>query len=127
MRLGDQCSARGGQVPARRAAARVGGRHGRRTHRRGPARYAGLLFAVLCPVLLAILLWSAPASSLSQPGHEFAFSFGGELPGPSAVAVDENRTSEEGNVYVSEAGGERVERYKCTTVSCELDPTFKPK
>src|SRR5947207_6932039 len=127
MRLGDQGSARGGQVRARTAAARVGGRHGHGTHRRGPARYAGLLLSVLCPVLAAILLWSAPASSLSQRGHEFAFSFGEELPGPSDVAVDENSSLSERDVYVAESGGERVDRFKCSGANCVLDPTFKPK
>src|SRR2546423_205515 len=127
MRLRDQRSDRGGRSAASTAPRPARARHGRRTHRRGPARHAGLLLAVLCPVLAAILLWSAPASSLSQRGHVFAFSFGEELPGPSAVAVAEHRSSEEGNVYVSLAGGERVERYKCTTVGCVLDPTFKPK
>src|SRR2546429_6025765 len=127
MRLRDRRSARGGGTPASTAARHARAGHGRPTHRRGPARHAGLLLGVLCPVLAAILLWSAPASSLSQRGHEFAFSFGEELPGPSAVAVDEHRSAAEGNVYVALAGGERVERYKCTTVGCELDPTFKPK
>src|SRR2546421_1872177 len=114
MRLRDRRSARGGGTPASTAARHARAGHGRPTHRRGPARHAGLLLGVLCPVLAAILLWSAPASSLSQRGHasEPAFSFGEELAGPSDVAVDENSSPPEPDVYVAESGGERVDRFK---------------
>ena len=71
-------------------------------------RLAGLL----C-LSARLALWCSPASALSQRGHLFASSFAkkgsgaGELSSPSGVAV--NETS--GDVYVVDAGNDRVERF----------------
>src|SRR5437763_17173732 len=113
MRLRDRRSARGGGTPASTAARHARARHGRPTHRRGPARHAALLLAVLCPVLAAILLWSAPASSLSQRGHASPFPFGEDLPAPPAVAAEDTRRAEEATVTAPESGGDPASTTKC--------------
>jgi DNA-binding beta-propeller fold protein YncE len=64
-------------------------------------------------VLVASLLWSAPALAITQRGHVFGSSFGttgagdGQLSKPSGVAV--NETS--GDVYVVDRANNRVEQF----------------
>jgi NHL repeat len=69
--------------------------------------------ALFC-VLLGVLLWCAPAFALSQRGHVFSkVSFGkkgsaeGQFSNPSGIAVNEST----GDVYVIDAGNNRVERF----------------
>lgn len=67
----------------------------------------------LLSALLGVMVWSAPALALSQRGHVFSFSFGkkgsgaGQFVKPSGVAVNDAS----GDVYVVDAGNNRVERF----------------
>ncbi len=68
--------------------------------------------ALACAVLAGALLGAAPASALSQRGHDYSFSFAGgsgEVPlaDPGALAVDEAS----GDVYVSDRANNRIERF----------------
>ena len=68
--------------------------------------------ALVCAVLAGGLLGAAPASALSQRGHDYSFSFAGgsgEVPlaDPGALAVDEAS----GDVYVSDQDNNRIERF----------------
>ncbi len=66
--------------------------------------------ALLCVVVLASLLWCAPALGLSQRGHVFSFSYGSkgkgedQFSGPSGIAVSDAT----GDVYVADRKNKRV-------------------
>ena len=70
------------------------------------------MVVALCVIGTLLLACCASASALSSRGHVFAGSFEGSgaqgLADPSGVAVDE----ESGEVYVVDAGHERVERFR---------------
>ena len=61
------------------------------------------------------LLAFATTSALANEAHVFAFSFTGEgtkqLSGPTAVAVDNSGRSSEGDLYVTDSGNHRVEKF----------------
>jgi DNA-binding beta-propeller fold protein YncE len=105
----------GGRHRTRRAAGSAGVRRRRlhRTSARRPPRASARLFSVLAVVAAGFAAWCAPALALSQRGHSFQGSFGskgealGQLSGPAGVAV--NQTT--GDVYVLDAGNQRVERF----------------
>jgi DNA-binding beta-propeller fold protein YncE len=72
------------------------------------------LAAFLVALVLALLVWGAPAQALSQRGHTFSFAFGGTGKGagqfsePVGVAVNDST----GNVYVTDHKNKRVEMFK---------------
>ncbi len=71
---------------------------------------------MVCVLIGASVAGSAPALALSQRGHSVAFSFAskgesaGRLVRPAGVAV----TEADGDVYVVDAGNNRIERYSST-------------
>src|SRR5436190_23829145 len=71
-----------------------------------------LALAILAAAALLGALTS-PAFAFSQRGHSFAFSFGekgealGQLKSPAGIAVNESTH----DVYVVDAGNQRVERF----------------
>lgn len=82
----------------------------------------GRLTGVLCLLLGALSLWSAPALALSQRGHVFSFAFGSKGTGddqftePDAIAID-NAT---GNVYVADRKQGRVQELEPETTGGSL-------
>ncbi len=88
----------------------VNGMFGREGLATGRRRLVGLL-AVAVAIAVALVWGPASAWALAGPGHVYGGTFGtagsgaGELDGPSGVAVDEAS----GDVYVVDAGNERVE------------------
>ena len=94
--------------------------------RRSLARPRSLV--LLVGVLGALLLvWTAPALALSQRGHAFSFSFGkttpaegGSLLHPGGVAVNEST----GDVYVVDAGNNRVERRVVRRLPLDFRPNL---
>src|SRR5205823_4414979 len=80
-------------------------------------------------VAAAVLAWAlgaapAPALALSQRGHSFGFAFSekgeglGQLNGPAGVAVNESS----GDVYVVDAGNQRVARFHPSDAEKEGNP-----
>jgi hypothetical protein len=86
-----------------------------------------LFGACIAAVLLLAWLWCTPAWGLAQRGHVFDSTFGsagvgeGEFESPSGVAVDEAT----GEVYVVDAGNERVDVFKPAQGSYEYVSEFK--
>ncbi len=81
------------------------------------ARCAWRLLFVLCAGIGWTLLGSACALALSQRGHAFAFAFGGQGGGDGqfsgAVSVAVNEAT--GDVYVSDAGSNRIDQFQPVT------------
>jgi NHL repeat len=100
-------SARAAAAGSLRAAGRARG------HRRRPLDGGGRLALLAVVVAGTIGVTCAPALALSQRGHAFGYSFGekgeglGQLDSPAGLAV--NETS--GDVYVVDAGNQRIERF----------------
>jgi DNA-binding beta-propeller fold protein YncE len=71
------------------------------------------LASALSLLLSAAALWCAPAQALTQRGHVFDFSFGGDgsgagqLSAPDGIAVDETT----GDVYVVDRANQRIDRF----------------
>jgi len=78
---------------------------------------------VLCALLAASLLGSAPALASSQRGHVFSFAFGaqgkgeGQFSHPAGMAVDST-----GDLYVADRGNNRVQEF--TNLNAKGEPTF---
>jgi DNA-binding beta-propeller fold protein YncE len=93
---------------------------------RAPRRPAALarLAAVAAVVTWALGAAPAPALALSQRGHSFGFAFSekgeglGQLSGPAGVAVNEST----GDVYVVDAGNQRIERFHPSDAEREGEP-----